>query len=164
MSLDAEEEEDDNEVISIDDDSEREQPKSKPAKRPKPSPAAAGAAAAAAGAKGKGGRATPAAKGRGKKAEKPAMVIEKTPGSADKKRKLPGSMVSRVWGVGGVLGTTHSPGDLSPTAAKRGAAGKSRTGGNWLMVAFTVACCLLCQLHVECWRAAPPCRQSHVSP
>lgn len=128
MSLDAEEE-DDNEVISIDDDSEGEQPKPKPAKRPKPSPAAAGAAAAAAGAKGKGGKATPAAKGRGKKADKPVIVIEKTPGSADKKRKLPGSMVSRVWGVGGVvLGTTHSPGDSSPAAAKRGSPAREGTG------------------------------------
>lgn len=93
MSLDDEEEED---VIEIDDDSdEQEAPKPKPAKRAKPSPAAAaaGAAKGKAGAAAGGGSAAKG-KGRAKKPDKPAMVIERnTPGSAEKKRKLPGSMV-----------------------------------------------------------------------
>lgn len=87
MSLDEEEEDD---VIAVGDDSddEHDEPKPKPAKRAKTS-----AAAAAAPTRGKGSKATPA-KARGKKADRPAMVIEKgTQDTAEKKRKLPGSMV-----------------------------------------------------------------------
>jgi hypothetical protein len=89
ISLD---EEDDDDVIAISDDDsgEEPEPKPKPAKRAKPSPAAAAASKAKAGS-------TPAKKGRGKKADRPAMVIEKgTQDTAEKKRKLPGSMVS-LW-------------------------------------------------------------------
>lgn len=98
MSMD---EEDEDDVIEVEDEDDDDAPKQKPAKRAKPSPAAAAAAGTAKGkagaAAGKASSAGGAAKGRAKKPERPAMVIEKnSQGTAEKKRKLPGSMVSRL--------------------------------------------------------------------
>jgi hypothetical protein len=111
MSLDVEDQDD--AVIAVDDDeSEDEAPKPKPAKRVKTS-------APAAAAKGKANKAVPA-KGRGKK-DRPAMVIEKgTQETTEKKRKLPGSMVSWVRHAGQQPRSVQlqSEGSLMPRAPR----------------------------------------------
>lgn len=97
MSLDSESEGD--AAAGGDSDFEEEEPTSgrKPAKRAKPSTPASGAAAKAKVTKASAAKASPAAKGKGrgsKKAPGPQMVVEKAlAGSAEKTRKLPGSMV-----------------------------------------------------------------------